>query len=269
MNAKERRFAETVWAHYREHERNLPWRKTRQPYRIFISEIMLQQTQVDRVLPKYREFLKIFPDFKTLASASLQDVLRTWQGLGYNRRAQMLYTCAKEVVTHHNGRLPQTHTELQALPGIGPYTAGAVMVFAFSKPVSMIETNIRTVYLHHFFKTKERVSDQEILRVVDRTLDRERPRDWYYALMDYGSHIKRTIGNQNIRSRHYTKQSKFEGSNRQVRGQIVRALTKKPLTTASLRQHTTSPEKLVRQLRALAGEHFIERKNGKWFIRNA
>ena len=266
MNAKERKFQKLVKDHYKKDRRALPWRDTSNAYRILVSEIMLQQTQVDRVVPKYKVFLKAFPTFGSLASAPLSDVLRGWQGLGYNRRAKMLHVCAKGVCEQYGGKLPRTYEELQKLPGIGPYTAGAVMAFAYNKPIPIIETNIRTAYLHHFFKNKNDVHDRELMPVIERTLDRENPRDWYHALMDYGSTLKQTEGNANIRSRHYTKQSRFEGSNRQVRGQILRALSEEPMTLIGLRKAGISAEKLPAQLQALAAEGFVVRRESKWHL---
>lgn len=226
MNKKETQFVQTVTDFYTIHGRHtLPWRKTKDPYKILVSEIMLQQTQVDRVVPKYKVFLKIFPNFRTLAEASLGEVLTQWQGLGYNRRAKMLHTCAKEVMSTYKGSYPDTFQESIKLPGVGPYTAGAVLAFAFNEPVTIIETNIRTVYIHHFFSKDTDVTDAEILLLVKKTLDTEKPREWYWALMDYGSYLKKEYGSFNSKSKHYIKQSKFKGSDRQIRGAVIRMLT--------------------------------------------
>lgn len=226
MNKKEQGFVETVWMHYRKEGRHdLPWRNTKNAYRILISEIMLQQTQVERVTPKYKSFLKKFPSLALLASVPLGNVLREWQGLGYNRRAKMLHECAKIIVRDHRGVFPKTHSELMKLPGIGHYTAGAVIAFAHNEAVPIIETNIRTVFIHHFFHDATDIPDSQIAQVIERTLDTKNPREWYYALMDYGAHLKKTIGNQNTKSRHYIKQSAFNGSDRQIRGAIVRILS--------------------------------------------
>lgn len=235
MTKKEEKFVKEVWTYYERHGRHsLPWRKTKNAYHILVSEIMLQQTQVDRVLPKYTAFLKRFPSLATLASASLGDVLREWQGLGYNRRAKMLHMCARAVVREYNGRLPRTHDELMKLPGIGHYTAGAVMAFAFHESIPIIETNIRTVYIHHFFQDDTDVHDTDIQKFVVRTLNTENPREWYYALMDYGVFLKKTIGNQNSRSKHYTKQSTFKNSDRQIRGAILRLLSEGAYTRTKM-----------------------------------
>lgn len=157
----EKKFVKTVWEHYQRHgRRSLPWRRTKNPYYILVSEIMLQQTQVDRVIPKYTSFLKQFT-VKRLSEASLGDVLREWQGLGYNRRAKLLHQCAIQIGNEYKGKFPKTHAELMKLPGIGHYTAGAIMAFAYNSPVPIIETNIRTVFIHHFFHDATDISDEQ------------------------------------------------------------------------------------------------------------
>lgn len=226
MNKKERGFVKTVRDFYTSSGRtHLPWRITTDPYHILVSEIMLQQTQVERVLPKYHAFLSALPSIESLGSARLSEVLILWQGLGYNRRAKMLHECAKMILADHEGVVPQEYDALIALPGIGPYTAGAIRAFSFNMPTPLIETNIRTAYLHHFFEGRKEVDDEEILQYIEKTLDKKNPREWYAALMDYGSHLKEMYGNQNTRSKHYKKQSTFEGSDRQIRGAILRLLT--------------------------------------------
>ena len=253
MNQKEVAFIHTVRAFYEEYGRHtLPWRKTTNVYRILVSEIMLQQTQVDRVIPKYKEFLKAFPTIAALRKASLGEVLTVWQGLGYNRRAKMLHECVKAISTN----LPDTYEGLMKLPGVGPYTAGAVCAFAYNKPVPIIETNIRTVYLHHFFKDKKSVSDAAIMKKVERTLDRENPRTWYWALMDYGAHLKKTVGN--MKGAAYTKQSTFKGSDREVRGAIVRTLA----SGEPVKALPFAKERLQLQLQKLVSEGMIEKRGG-------
>lgn len=235
MNKKELEFVALVWEHYRRHgRRSLPWRKTKNPYHILVSEIMLQQTQVERVIPFYNNFLTQFPTWQRLADASLGEVLRAWQGLGYNRRARMLHTCAREVVDKHQGHFPRSYTTALTLPGVGPYTAGAVLAFAYQIAVPVIETNIRSVYLRYFFENAFDVSDRDILVYVTRTLPQQDVRTWYYALMDYGVYIKKTYGNPNAQSRGYVKQSTFRGSDRQIRGAILRALVARGESRPSL-----------------------------------
>ncbi len=233
--AHEQRFIQTVTAHYTQQGRHdLPWRQTRDPYRIAVSEIMLQQTQVSRVVQKYEQFLTAFPTVDALANAPLIDVLRIWSGLGYNRRAKFLHQMAQEIVSL--GTFPDTYEDLRKLPGIGPYTAGAIYAFAYNQPIPVIETNIRTVYLHHFFPNKAEVSDGALLPIIERTLDNDNPRTWYWALMDYGSYLKQSGNTVHRASKHYTKQSVFKGSKRQLRGALLRALLHKSMTAPALQK---------------------------------
>lgn len=223
-------FKDVVWEHYRDHGRSMPWRDDPNPYWVVVSEVMLQQTQVSRVMEKFPAFVKCFPSFKALASASSGEVIAAWQGLGYNRRALNLHRLANEI----DGQLPRDPQELVKLPGIGPGTAGSIVAFAFDAPVVFIETNIRRVFIHHFFTDQAEVHDKEILLLVEATLDQERPREWYYALMDYGNFLAKQLPNPNRRSKHYTVQSRFEGSDRQLRGAMVRALATDALDEHSL-----------------------------------
>lgn len=214
-------FRNRIYRFYHNNRRDLPWRNTDDPYRILVSEMMLQQTQVKRVLEIYPGFIERFPDFAALYAAPVKDLLSGWQGLGYNRRALALKKTASRVINEWNGILPDDEKILWTLPGIGKATAAAIQAFAFNKPSLLIETNIRRVYIHCYFLDRPLVSDREILPLIKETLDHENPRDWYYALMDYGSYLGKTRENPNRRSRQYKKQSPFEGSNRQVRGRIL------------------------------------------------
>lgn len=223
-SSKIQAFQKEVWDHYRREARTLPWRKTKDPYHIVVSELMLQQTQVSRVLSKYDQFLKTFPNWNALASAQLPSVLSVWQGLGYNRRAKYLHQIANHVVREHQGRLPSDFKLLTDLPGIGPNTAGAILAYAFNIPHPFLETNIKAIYIHHFFPRKKSVSDTELLALVEATLDQKNPRRWFNALMDYGTMIKAVHGNAARRSATYTIQSVFKGSRREVRGAILRAV---------------------------------------------
>ena len=225
---KHSEFQRKIWNYYRAYGRDLPWRRTRDPYKILVSEMMLQQTQVSRVVDKYKQFIKQFPDFKALAQSALSDVLIAWQGLGYNRRAKYLDQTAQKITKDYNGKLPVDAVLLQELPGIGKGTVGALLAFAFNIPSVFIETNIRSAYIYHFFKKKKNVSDTGLMELIEKTVDRKNPREWYYALMDHGSMLKATIPNPSRRSAHHAKQSKFEGSNRQVRGAIIRVLAQNP-----------------------------------------
>jgi A/G-specific adenine glycosylase len=261
-------FRRLVYGHYRCKGRHgLPWRETKDPYRILVSEMMLQQTQVPRVLEKYGPFLDEFPDVRSLSRAPLRKVLRSWSGLGYNRRALNLRSAALDIVRRFEGRIPREYDALLTLPGVGPATAGAVRAFAFGEADPFVETNIRTVFLHHFFPGEERVSDTRILRLVERTLDYDDPRSWYYALMDYGIWLKKRYPNPSRRSAHHAKQGRFEGSDRQARGNIVRALTELRLDRRDLARKTgLDRERLARNLARLESEGFIVREKGKYRI---
>ena len=262
-------FRARVWEHYDTGARtDLPWRGTRDPYRVLVSEIMLQQTSVGRVAPKYAEFLAAFPDVEALARAPLEDVLRAWRGLGYNRRALALQRTAQVIVRDHNGHVPDTLEALISLPGVGHATAAQVLAFAFNVGVPFIETNVRSVYLHEFFAGAEEVPDAAILPLVVATLDAERPREWFWALLDYGAYLKATHPNPSRRSRHHTVQGRFEGSNRQLRGRLLAALTDGPGRTARelAEEVGFEPERVEAALAALHSEGLAASTDGRWRI---
>jgi A/G-specific adenine glycosylase len=217
-------FKRAVLDYYARHARDLPWRRTRDPFAILVSEVMLQQTQVTRVRSKFDDFLRLFPNPRALAHAAVADVLSAWQGLGYNRRALALHRTAAILDEQYGGVVPETAVELRRFPGIGPATAAAVCVYAFDQPLVFVETNIRSAFIHFFFQECPCVSDAELLPLIESTLDRENPREWYHALMDYGAWIKKTDGNPNRKSRQFVVQAPFAGSRRQARGAVLRAL---------------------------------------------
>lgn len=243
-------FQNKVWAYYQDHGRNsLPWRKGITPYKVWVSEIMLQQTQVDRVISFFKTWMKQFPTIKKLAAASQREVLKYWKGLGYNSRPLRMKKAAQILLEENGGRFPKTYDELVGLPGIGPYTAGAIMAFAYDKPVVFIETNIRRVFIHEFFTKKNiQVYDKQLLELIEQTLPENNIREWYFALMDYGSHLGKTIPNPNKKSRHYTKQSVFKGSDRQIRGKILDILLKNKKNKLSL-------DKVMMQLKDLISDN--------------
>jgi A/G-specific adenine glycosylase len=255
------RFKKTILSYYEREGRDLAWRHTTDPYHIFVSEIMLQQTQVARVTGKYPEFIDAFPTFPALAAAPFHDVLAKWQGLGYNRRALAIHQCAREVMTAFGGELPQDVEILATLPGIGHATACSIATFAFNMPVAFIETNIRRVFIHFFFGGRLSVTDREILPLVEQSLDTTNPRPWYWALMDFGSALKNTIPNPNKKSAHYTKQSKFVGSDREIRGMILRSLVTNPQQDEKelVRSISVSQERVHKVIDRLADEGFITR----------
>lgn len=250
------KFQETIWTYYRQAARPMPWRQSPSPYFVLVSEIMLQQTQVSRVYPKFEAFIKAFPDVQALAAATFAEVLQLWSGLGYHRRAKFLHMAAKKIVLDFDGEVPHTKEALLSLSGVGANTAGAILAYAFNQPVVFIETNIRTVYFYHFFAADEIVSDAQLAQLVGQTLDSEHPREWYWALMDYGAYLKRHKGNNITQSKHYTKQSAFEGSKRQVRGAVLRALLDGPQTAQQLAKKL-SDRRLPKVLLGLSQEGFI------------
>lgn len=246
----------------------LPWRTDTSPYRVLVSELMLQQTQVERVVSKFRDFLEAFPTINALAIAPQRDVLKHWQGLGYNRRARFLHKAAQRVVAI--GYFPESREELLGLPGVGPYTAGAIRAFAYNAPEVFLETNIRTVLIHHFFAHSKKVDDARLIPILEECMrEVHEPRVWYSALMDYGTYLKRSQGNATRKSTTYTKQSPFKGSRRQVRGSILTLLSKySKLTHAQLlRKHELFDADIVTSVLAdLIHEGFITKRLGSYTL---
>jgi len=251
------RFIHNFYARYGRH--NLPWRRDFHPYKVLVSELMLQQTQVERVIPKFETFIHSFPNFAALAQAPQSEVVAHWLGLGYNRRALNLHKTAKVVKEKPNGSLPQDLDALLNLPGIGPYTAAAIQTFAFNIPTVMVETNIRAVFLYHFFPGKEKVADSELIPLIESCLDTENPRLWYSALMDYGTFLKQSFPNPTRRSKHHQSQSKFIGSLRQARGAILKQLlsTSQMPTADLLSSIKLDATKLETALHQLSNEGFV------------
>ena len=258
------KFRERVWQYYIANGRDLPWRSRVTPYGVYISEIMLQQTQVSRVRDFYSRWLARFPDWRMLAGASPADVIKQWQGLGYNRRALWILEGARRVVNDLGGNLPETVAELQALPGIGPNTAASIYVFAYDRPATFIETNIRRVFLHEFFPGEESVPDSRLVPLIAAATDQVRPREWYWALMDYGADLAKRIPNPNRKSKHYAVQSKFRGSVRQIRGEVLRQLVKGPISVDVLTRIDPRAQTVLENLRA---EGFIVESQGVYALR--
>jgi A/G-specific adenine glycosylase len=257
-------FQETVWRFFHHQGRVFPWRTDPTPYRVWVSELMLQQTQTERVVPKFEAFMVAFPTVEKLAAAPQAEVLKLWQGLGYNRRALFLHKAAQAVVTRCAGHMPETYEVLLSLPGIGEYTANAIQAFAFNRPSLVIETNIRAVYVHHFFPPESTdISDTELRPLIAATVDPTNPRQWYSALMDYGSWLKSQLPNPTRRSKHHQVQSKFEGSVRQLRGQILKILTLSDVTSPAyiVSQTQRDPEQVAKVLDALEKEGFLIKAN--------
>ncbi len=251
------KFQQTVWQKGRELYRDMPWRQDTRPYYVLVSELMLQQTQVSRVIPKFLDFIEAFPSEHELAAASLGDVLRQWQGLGYNRRAKFLHEAAKMVVEQNT--FPETYESLMKLPGVGKNTAGAIMAYSFNYPSIFVETNIRTVYFHHFFEGTEQVDDKQIIEKLTETIDREHPREFYWALMDYGSWLKSEGAGRLTQSRHYTKQKALKGSVRETRGVVIRLLSESDRSETELRDLVDMPDRYEGALQGLIDDGLVVR----------
>lgn len=261
-------FKAFIWQFYTQNGRRFAWRNVDNPYYILVSEIMLQQTQTYRVEPKFEQFIQAFPTIEFLAQAELRDVLGLWQGLGYNRRGKALWENAKRIVTQYNSKVPDDPEVLQTFAHIGPNTAASITAFAYNKPVVFIETNIRAVYLHTFFKDQQEIKDNQLMPFIEQTLDHENPREWYYALMDYGVHLKKTLPNPSRKSAHHAVQSKFEGSDRQIRGRILKKLTQVERLEKEvlLRSLGSEYNRYVRILTAMCSEGMVRQEHEDLFL---
>ncbi|MBN2322971.1 MAG: A/G-specific adenine glycosylase [Spirochaetes bacterium] len=262
-------FQRIVLAYFNKHGRNLPWRNTDDEYRIFVSEIMLQQTQVPRVVEKYVPFVSRFKNFNELRAAAQVDILALWQGLGYNRRCIYLKESAAKICDEYSGRLPESEMPLRSLPGVGTATARSLLAFCFNRPVVFLETNIRQVFIHHFFSDRQTVSDRDLYPLVERTLYHENPREWYYALMDYGAMLKKRIGNVTKKSSGYRPAGPFEGSVRQLRGSVLKLLiAHRTLTPEEFLNLTGSSRERMREvLLHLEHEGFLQKKGFEYSLR--
>lgn len=277
-------FQKLILDWYKENGRHgLPWRPpllkarrngTHDPYCVLVSEIMLQQTQVDRVIEKYKEFLQTFPTMRTLATASVHDLLKVWKGLGYNRRALNLQKAAQKILREYKGRFPCDVADIEKLPGVGPYTARAIATFAFHQPHVFIETNIRRIFIHFYFPDRKEVSDKELMPFIEKALYRKDPYVWYSALMDYGALMMKDIPNPNKKSKQYVRQSRFEGSRRYARAKIIDFLVARQADIFELdvlfqKDQFLKPYRgqLTTLLKTLKNEGFIVEKRSRWMIR--
>jgi A/G-specific adenine glycosylase len=254
-------FQKTIYSYYQNYGRDFPFRREITPYYVLISEIMLQQTQTGTVTDKYQKFLELFPDFYSLSKAPLEKILSVWKGLGYNRRAVALKRIAEIIINEYDGKLPESIEILNSFPQIGPNTAASIYTFAFNKPVVFIETNIRRVFIYFFFPGKENIRDKDILPLIEKTIDPANPRLWYYALMDYGVMLKKNHPELNKRSAHYRKQAPFIGSNRSLRGEILKLLIElKSIEEIKFTKKLKfKREKIANALNQLEKEGFIKR----------
>ncbi|MEJ5361903.1 MAG: A/G-specific adenine glycosylase [Spirochaetota bacterium] len=253
-----KKFLSSIYTFYDSNYRHLPWRNTDNPYHILVSEVMLQQTQVNRTIEKYSAFIKKFPTVEALAQARLHEVLAAWQGLGYNRRAKYLWQAAQIIVSQYNGTVPDSQHELEKLPGLGKATAASVAIFAFGRSALYIETNVRTVYIYSFFADNEKVSDVMIEPLLKATMDTTNPKKFYNALMDCGTYIKQYY-NFSRNSVHYKVQTPYSTSLRKVRGDIVKYIVNNGAVSKDIliQQLNYSPEKIQQALDALCHEKLI------------
>ena len=266
-------FRKIVLDHYQKNGRNLPWHHT-DPWGVAVSEFMLQQTRVERVLQFWENWMSLWPNPRSLAKAEMEEVLRAWCGLGYNRRCFYLKHTASIIVNKYNSIIPKTSKELLELPGVGPYMAGAIACFGYNSPEVFIETNIRSAVLHCFFPDKNDIKDKEIFPVLQAALDYciqkgDAPKVWYYALMDYGAMLKKT-GNPGRRSAHYARQSPFIGSFRQARGKVMRTLASMGPSKAEEIAIVSglATDKLYRVLERLEKESMVAETEGVYRIKN-
>ena len=249
----------------REHYRDLPWRKTNSPWAILVSEVMLQQTQVPRVSKIFPLWMERFPAPSALAAVPLSEVLKAWSGLGYNRRALNLQKAAQILALEYKDSVPPSEEALRSLPGVGVYTARAVLAFAFNIASVFLETNIRTVFIRHFSSALHReangtISDRDLEKIGQRLLDRQNPRAWYTALMDYGAWLKQNEGNFGKQAKNYRPQSPFNGSIRQLRGAILKTLLEtSPMAVDRVAERLkTEPARIYSCALQLAQEGFLE-----------
>jgi A/G-specific adenine glycosylase len=261
-------FRKIILSHYRQEGRKFPWRGA-DPWGVMVSEFMLQQTQAQRVMSYWEDWMRRWPGPKDLAGASMEEVLRSWSGLGYNSRCYNLKKSAAIIAADHNGKVPDDTGALRMLPGIGPYISGAIACFAYNSPAVFLETNIRGALIHCFFPGREDVRDSEIYPILEKVLYKKDPRTWYYALMDYGASLKKLEENPGRRSAHYVRQSPFIGSFRQARGKVIRALVDNGSGTAKELKMICGieEERLYRVLERLEKEFLVAEKAGVYRIK--
>jgi A/G-specific adenine glycosylase len=262
-------FRKVILSNYEEAGRVFPWKGNVSPWGIMVSEFMLQQTQTERVVPYWKRWMEIWPTPAALAAASMEDALREWSGLGYNRRCKFLKQCAVHIALENKGEVPDTPETLLSLPGVGPYMAGAIACFAYNYPSVFIETNIRSTIIHFFFPGRTGVRDSEIFPILQAVLVRDNPRLWYYALMDYGAALKKITANPGRRSAHYARQSPFKGSLRQARGKVLRTLAAEGALNAEEIgvKGGLKREELYKALEALKKESMVAETGGVYRIK--
>jgi len=258
-----RLFQEKVLSFYTQHGRDLPWRKTTDPYKILLSEMMLQQTQVSRVMEYYMQWIERWPTVESLAEAPWKDVLKAWMGLGYNRRAVHVHQAAQTIANTFAGDILQAMEHYEKVPGIGLYTSRAVRIFASNADIVTVDTNIRRIFIHEF-SLPENISSKELWSLAEQCLPKDQSRTWHNALMDYGA-LLMTSRKTGIRP--LTMQSKFEGSDRQIRGMILRQLLQCSSSLEELKMITKiNTSRLQKILEKMIQEGLISLSNNRYSI---
>ncbi len=254
-------FQKKVFSFYQKNKRDLPWRKTTDPYKILLSELMLQQTQVNRVILYYEKWITRWPDIHALASASLAEVLQAWMGLGYNTRAINLHKAARKIVTEFDNDVLEAMKQYKEIPGVGRYTLQAVQIFSTNADLVTVDTNIRRIFIKEF-NLPEKVSDKELWKLAEKCLPIGKSRDWHNALMDYGA-LHLTSQKTGIKPK--TQQSRFEGSDRQIRARILRCLLNDTMSLSELKKTFRIEQKRLRRiLDKMVTEKIIVNKNNSY-----
>jgi len=257
-------FQSNVLSFYKTHRRDLPWRKTTDPYKILISELMLQQTQVSRVIKYYEKWIKRWPTIDSLVHASRRDVLKAWMGLGYNTRGINLHRAAQKIVNDYDGDMLEAMKNHEEIPGVGKYTSRAVQIFATNVNLVTVDTNIRRIFIHEFHLFED-VSDRELWLLAERCLPKGLSRVWHNALMDYGALF---LTAQKTRVKSKTKQSRFEGSDRQIRAQILRQLLERSLSLSDLQKILEVEQNRLQQiLGKMVQGNLIAAKNKRFQVK--
>jgi A/G-specific adenine glycosylase len=252
------KFQKKILQFYQDHKRNLPWRKTTDPYNILLSEFMLQQTQVSRVIDYYIHWVDNWPTIERLAKEEYKNVLHAWMGLGYNRRAMYIHNTAKVIVDEFNGDVLTAVKHYEKLPGIGLYTSKAIQIFADNADIATVDTNIRRIFISEF-GLDEAISDKDLFTLAKQCIPQGKSRDWHNALMDYGA-LYLTSRKTGIKPK--TQQSSFQGSDRQIRGKILRLLLKEDHSKYQLQKELTIESKrLSKILTKMLNEKTVSKTN--------
>ena len=256
-------FQNKILNWYQQNKRDLPWRNTTNPYFIHVSEIMLQQTQVERVKKYYETFLNKYPNLETLAEAQTPELLATWQGLGFNNRVLRLREATKQILQNYKGRYPQQLKQLTSLPGVGEYTASAILAFAFNIEAPVVDTNIRRVLIYEL-NLDENISIKKLQEIALQITPKGKARQWNNALMDYSSLIT-TASKTQIKSQ--GTQGKFEGSTRQVRSTIVKELLKNNSITKQSIKEQFPQHNIEKILNSLEKDNIIKTQNRRIYLK--